>query len=111
MLTVQRLSNDRLLHRLFWSRPRGSANVPQKRAGLMSTVSNLRSATRVFGVRNLDGGLFLERFLVSGVATIVLLRFYLEITGYPQVGGGGLHIAHMLWGGLLMLVAIVMLLA
>src|SRR5438105_3470241 len=28
------------------------------------------------------------------------------LSGYPQVGGHGLHIAHMLWGGLLMVLAI-----
>jgi hypothetical protein len=77
----------------------------------LSFISNWLRRTRLFGVRNVDGGLFLERFLVSGVATLLLLRFYLEITGYPQIGGGGLHIAHLLWGGLLMLVAIVLSLA
>src|SRR5262245_9018265 len=61
--------------------------------------------------RNIDAGRFLESFLVAAVATVLGVRFYLEATGYPQVGGGGLHIAHMLWGGLLMLVALVMLLA
>jgi hypothetical protein len=30
---------------------------------------------------------------------------FLDLTGYPKVGGGGLHIAHMLWGGLLLIVA------
>ena len=30
-------------------------------------------------------------------------------TGYPQVGGGGLHIAHMLWGGLFMMMAMLLL--
>lgn len=49
----------------------------------------------------------LELFLVSAVSSLLLLRFYLSAAGYPQVGGGSLHIAHMLWGGLLMLVAIV----
>ncbi|MBV9323470.1 MAG: hypothetical protein JO352_06770 [Chloroflexi bacterium] len=47
--------------------------------------------------------------LISAVATVLGLRAYLEVTGYPQIGGNGLHIAHMLWGGLLMLVAIVLL--
>jgi hypothetical protein len=49
-------------------------------------------------------------FLVSAVATVIVIRIFLEATGYPQVGGGGLHIAHVLWGGLGMLVAIVLLL-
>jgi hypothetical protein len=33
------------------------------------------------------------------------------MTGYPQVGGGGLHIAHVLIGGVFMLVAMILLLA
>jgi hypothetical protein len=48
---------------------------------------------------------------VAAVAAILLTRFYLRLTGFPQVGGGQLHIAHLLWGGLLMLVAMVLLLA
>ena len=50
-------------------------------------------------------------FLVAGVASILAIRVYLILTGYPQLGGGGLHIAHMLWGGLLMLVALILMLA
>jgi hypothetical protein len=52
----------------------------------------------------------LDTFLVSAIAAIVIIRIFLEATGYPQLGGGGLHIAHVLWGGLGMLVAIVLLL-
>jgi hypothetical protein len=62
-------------------------------------------------VRNVDGGALLELVLVYAVATILGLRVYLEATGYPKVGGDGLHIAHMLWGGLLMLIALVLLIA
>jgi hypothetical protein len=51
----------------------------------------------------------LDTFLVSAIAAIVVIRIFLEATGYPQLGGG-LHIAHVLWGGLGMLVAIVLLL-
>ncbi|MEJ2722455.1 MAG: hypothetical protein P8181_15150 [bacterium] len=56
--------------------------------------------------RNLDAGIYLDAFLVTAVGTILVVRFYLHMTGYPQVGGGTLHIAHMLWGGLLMAVSI-----
>lgn len=56
--------------------------------------------------RNIRARDQLEVFLVSAVSSLLLLRFYLHITGYPQVGGGTLHIAHMLLGGMLMLVAI-----
>ena len=62
-------------------------------------------------VRNVDAGGYLEGFLVSAIASILAIRLYLDLTGYPRMGGGGLHIAHMLWGGLLMLVALMMLLA
>src|SRR5438067_471684 len=33
------------------------------------------------------------------------------MTGFPRIGGGGRHVAHMLWGGLLMLIGLVLLLA
>jgi hypothetical protein len=48
----------------------------------------------------------LERFLVSAVAAVLLIRGWLELTGYPQIGGHGLHIAHMLFGGIAMMIAI-----
>ena len=51
-----------------------------------------------------------ETFLISAVAMILLIRLQLFVTDYPSLSGGKLHIAHLLWGGLLMLVAIAMLL-
>ena len=62
-------------------------------------------------VRDLDAEHYLEAFLVSTVASIVVIRVGLELTGYPQLGGGGLHIAHMLWGGLLLAVVLLTLLS
>jgi hypothetical protein len=59
-------------------------------------------------VRRVGAGGALETVLVSAVATLLGIRAYLQATGFPQVGGGELHIAHMLWGGLLMLVAVVL---
>lgn len=44
------------------------------------------------------------------MAAILAIRSFLHVTGYPRLGGEALHIAHMLWGGLLMSVAILMLL-
>jgi hypothetical protein len=58
-------------------------------------------------IRDQDAPRNLEIFLVSAIATIIITRVYLILAGYPQIGGGALHIAHMLWGGLLMLVALV----
>ncbi|CAN5799586.1 hypothetical protein BH23GEM9_BH23GEM9_16340 [soil metagenome] len=61
-------------------------------------------------MRNLDAHEFFENFLISAVAAILSIRVFLYLSGYPTVGGESLHIAHMLWGGLLMLVALLMLL-
>lgn len=60
-------------------------------------------------VRNLDALYYLEVFIVCAVASILVIRLFLHLTGYPQIGNSTLHIAHMLWGGLLMLIAIIML--
>ena len=51
-----------------------------------------------------------ETFIVSAVLTILFIRTELWLTNYPQLGGGGLHIAHVLWGGLFMMLAIGLLL-
>ena len=48
---------------------------------------------------------------MSSVVAVLLTRLYLEMTGYPRVGSGPLHVAHLLWGGLLMLAALVVLLS
>jgi len=40
-----------------------------------------------------------------------LERGYLQLTGFPQIGGETLHVAHVLWGGLFMAVAMVLVLS
>jgi hypothetical protein len=62
-------------------------------------------------ILSLEAPRLLEVFLVTAVASVLLIRFFLSITGYPQIGGESLHIAHMLWGGLLMMVSVFLLLA
>lgn len=64
---------------------------------------------RRFFVQNLSSGSLFDSFLISSVASILLIRFYLHLTNYPQIGGDGLHIAHMLWGGFFMLIALLLL--
>lgn len=39
------------------------------------------------------------------------IRWFLALTGYPRIGSNGIHVAHMLWGGLLMLLALLLLFA
>jgi hypothetical protein len=53
-----------------------------------------------------------DYLLISLVAfgiTVVFCRVFLHITGYPQIGNDVLHIAHALWGGLLLFVAVLLL--
>lgn len=42
---------------------------------------------------------YLFLMLVSFAATVIGTRWFLALTGFPQLGGGDLHIAHALWGG------------
>ena len=60
--------------------------------------------------RTIDFGSLHETLLISGIATILVIRTQLWLTNYPQLGGRGLHIAHLLWGGMFMLIAIGLLL-
>jgi len=68
-------------------------------------------AGRSFFVRRVDATNQFEIFLVSAIATILIVRAILAATGWPQLGGGKIHFAHLLWGGLGMLIAIILLLA
>ena len=60
-------------------------------------------------VRNLEAGYLWENFFISAIAALLSLRFMLQLFDYPVVGRGNFHIAHMLWGGLLMLFSILLL--
>ncbi|HWB22174.1 MAG TPA: hypothetical protein VG652_04745 [Gaiellaceae bacterium] len=53
----------------------------------------------------------LTTLLVCAVSTVLLTRSFLALAGYPQVGGSKFHIAHVLYGGLLLTAACVSLLA
>jgi hypothetical protein len=56
-------------------------------------------------VRRERAGGYIILILLSFAATVSLTRLFLELTGYPQLGGGTLHIAHVLYGGLLLFIA------
>ncbi len=56
--------------------------------------------------RDLAAARYLDLFVVGGVSAVLAIRFLLRITGYPSLGGARFHIAHMLWGGLLMAAAL-----
>lgn len=72
---------------------------------------SIESSWRRFAVRRLDMGPLLDLFLISAVSCLLGIRLFLHLAGYPQLGNDSLHIAHMLWGGLGMMVAIVLFMA
>lgn len=57
-------------------------------------------------IRSIYGTVSAEWFIICAIGTILVTRAYLQLTGYPQVGGGDLHIAHALYGGALMMLAL-----
>jgi hypothetical protein len=59
----------------------------------------------LIGVRRDRGSRYLFLTIVAFAVTVMAVRVYLSVTGYPKIGGGGLHVAHMLWGGMLLIVA------
>ncbi|MGE2713621.1 hypothetical protein ACQI4L_06170 [Mycolicibacterium litorale] len=69
----------------------------------MNTTRRIRRGVMT---RDATGSSSAEAFVLIAIATILITRLYLELTGYPQVGGGNLHIAHALWGGALMMLAL-----
>jgi hypothetical protein len=52
-----------------------------------------------------------DTFFITAITTILVIRFYLKIARYPQIGSSALHISHLLPGSLLMLAAVMLLLA
>jgi hypothetical protein len=67
---------------------------PDDVASTTGTLADSRATTR------------LDTFLFASAATVLITRTYLKLTNYPQVGGhSNLHIAHVLWGGLLLGIA------
>lgn len=67
------------------------------------SISRGRHRWRI--ARHPHAGSGVEAVVVLAAATILLTRLSLHMLGYPRVGGGSLHIAHMLWGGLALTVA------
>lgn len=62
-----------------------------------------------FGRRLHSSSLVLD-FLLWGVLSLLFTRIFLSLTGFFILGRGQWHIAHVLWGGLLMVAAILILL-
>lgn len=52
----------------------------------------------------------IDTFVIAGVVTVLAIRAFLSLTGYPQLGNDSLHIAHVLYGGIILMVAFLLLL-
>jgi hypothetical protein len=72
----------------------------ENKAGMRTFFSRIRQP-----VKREHAEWYVLTMLLSFAASVIVTRLYLELAGYPQIGGGGLHIAHVLWGGLLLFVA------
>lgn len=57
-----------------------------------------------------DAGRLLTIMAAAFGATVILTRAYLVAMDYPKIGSGQYHIAHALWGGLLLVIAALLML-
>jgi hypothetical protein len=86
-------------------RPASSSAEEAASAAAETALKGLYFVRRVTAMRDF------EVFFVSSVATILLVRMILAATGWPQLGGGKIHFAHLLWGGIGMLLAFILFMA
>jgi hypothetical protein len=54
-------------------------------------MESTNRSTRGAITRSATGPSAAEAFVIIAIATILITRLYLELTGYPQIGGGDLH--------------------
>jgi hypothetical protein len=67
---------------------------------MISQTQEVRSA-----VKRDEASQYVLIMLVSFALSVILTRLFLHLTGYPMIANDTLHIAHVLWGGLLLFIA------
>lgn len=55
-------------------------------------------------IQNNRASHYMLLMLLSFAFSVSVTRLFLYLTGFPKIGGGNLHIAHVLWGGLLLFI-------
>ncbi len=70
---------------------------------MLESFSRIRRSVRRVGAEK-----YLLLMLISFAASVSFTRAFLNLTGFPQLGSGSLHIAHVLWGGLFLYAAAVL---
>jgi hypothetical protein len=90
-----------------------TADTGQTPGGPDDTAATAEAATAkpLYFIRRVTAMQDFELFFVTSVATILLVRMILAATGWPQIGGGKIHFAHLLWGGIGMLLAFILFMA
>jgi hypothetical protein len=86
----------------------GSATLHEEGAiGMIDATPRLSRQSIRKPVRHAEADTLILLMLLSFAASVVATRVFLQLTGFPKIGGGdsGLHIAHVLWGGLLLFIA------
>jgi hypothetical protein len=66
------------------------------------------SSLRFQPIERLDSGRYVLLLAVSFALSVISVRGFLDLTGYPQLGSSTLHIAHLLWGGLALTAALLL---
>ena len=95
--------------RVTGSAQAGSGGAPPGRRLAQEVGRTRQAARRLRPVRDAEGAERFELFVVAAVLSIAVTRGFLSLTGYPQIGGStGLHIAHVLFGGLGMVIALLL---
>jgi hypothetical protein len=72
-----------------------------------STVEESQGTVRA-AVKRSRAETYLLISLAAFAGSVIVTRLFLSLTGYPQIGNSVLHIAHALWGALLLLVAVLL---
>ena len=78
----------------------------------MDTTAETTQATRRRWslVKQNGADSYLLVLMASFGATVIIVRLLLELSGYPQIGDNTYHLAHLLWGGLLLFLGLLLLL-
>ena len=90
------------------ARPQIAAALIQVNAELQKLIQmgeNSQGTVRA-AVKRAHAETYLLISLAAFAGSVIVTRQFLLMTGYPQIGNDVLHIAHALWGGLLLLVAV-----
>ena len=92
------------------ARPQITAALKQMNAELQKLIQmgeNSQGTVRA-AVKRARAETYLLISLAAFAGSVIVTRQFLLMTGYPQIGNSVLHIAHALWGALLLLVAVLL---